>query len=74
MSQRYSIFPCKDSKTQVVRYGFKDEQADADKPKDGLVYGTPFYCLGKGFLFIENAADAITVCALLNQIETNSRK
>jgi len=69
MSQRYSIFPCKDSKTQVVRYGFKDEQADADKPKDGLVYGTPLYYFGKGWLFIDNAADAITVCALLNHIE-----
>jgi hypothetical protein len=72
MSQRYTIFPSKDNKTGVLRYGFKDEKANADKPKDALVHGTALYCIGHTFLLIENAADAITVCALLNHIEKNT--
>jgi hypothetical protein len=74
MSQRYSIFPSKDNKTGVLRYGFKVEKANEDKPKDALVHGTALYCIGNTFLIIENAADAITVCSLLNHIETTSTK
>jgi hypothetical protein len=72
MSQRYTIFQSRDNKTGVLRYGFKDEKANADKPKDALVHGTALYCIGHTFLLIENAADAITVCALLNHIEKNT--
>ncbi len=69
MSQRYTIFPSRDNKTGVLRYAFKDEQVSEHNPEDGIVYGTALYCFGKGWLFIDNAADAITVCALLNHIE-----
>ena len=76
MSQRYTIFPSKDNKTGLLRYAFKDEKADADKPSsDRLSFGTSLYSYNNGLiLIIENAADAITVCALLNHIETNSTK
>lgn len=75
MSQRYTIFPSKDNKTGVLRYAFKDEKAQADNGKAGVCYGTSLYSYNNGlFLIIENAADAITVCALLNHIETNSTK
>jgi hypothetical protein len=74
MSQRYTIFPSKDNKTGVLRYLFKADKADEDKPNDAITYGTAVYCIGNNFLIIENAADAITVCALLNHIETTSTK
>jgi hypothetical protein len=74
MSQRYTIFPSRDNKTGVLRYAFKDEKADADKASnDRLTFGTSLYSYDNGlFLIIENAADAITVCALLNHIEKNT--
>jgi hypothetical protein len=74
MSQRYTIFPSKDNKTGVLRYAFKDEKADANKPSnDRMSFGTSLYSYDNGlFLIIENAADAITVCALLNHIEKNT--
>lgn len=72
---RYTIFLSKDTKTGTVRYAFKDEKTTAEEfAKDGKCLGTPLYGLGNGFLIIENAADAITVCALLNQIEKNTSK
>jgi hypothetical protein len=73
MSQRYTIFPSKDNKTGVLRYFFKHENPDADKTKNGgICYGIQCYCMPNGsFLTIENAADAITVCALLNHLEKN---
>ena len=74
-SPRYTIFLSKDNKTGTIRYGFKDEKTTAEEyAKDGKCFGTPLYGLGNGFLIIENAADAITVCALLNQIEKNTTK
>ena len=75
MSQRYTIFPSKDNKTGVLRYAFKDEKPMSEEVRDGISYGTRLYCFTNGsFLIIENAADAITVCSLLNQIENNSTK
>lgn len=72
---RYTIFLSKDNKTGTVRYAFKVEKTTAEEiAKDGKCFGTRLYCLGDGFLIIENAADAITVCALLNQIEKNTSK
>ena len=73
MSQRYTIFPSKDKETGVLRYFFKHENPDADKTKNGgICYGIQCYCMPNGsFLTIENAADAITVCALLNHLEKN---
>jgi hypothetical protein len=72
MSQRYTIFPSKDNKTGLLRYAFKDEKA---RVEDGKSFGVHLYSYDNGlFLIIENAADAITVCALLNHIETTSTK
>ena len=70
---RWTIFPSKDSKTGTLRYLFKDEKTTAEEfAKDGKCFGTPMYFVGKGFLTIENAADAITVCSLLNELEKNN--
>jgi hypothetical protein len=67
--KRYSIFLSKDNKTGQVSYAFEDAQAEAE------MHGTRLYCFPNGcFLTIENAADAITVCSLLNQIEKTSSK
>ena len=70
---RWTIFPSKNASTGTIRYLFKDEKTTAeDFAKDGKCLGTPMYFIGKGFLTIENAADAITVCSLLNEIENNN--
>ena len=73
--KRYSIFPSKDKTTGLLKYAFKDEKIQAEEiAKDGKCFGTPMYCIGSTFLIIENAADAITVCSLLNHIENKSSK
>jgi hypothetical protein len=74
MSQRFSIFPSKDNKTGVLRYAFKDETPRVEDGKS-FSFGVNLYSYDNGlFLIIENAADAITVCALLNHIENTSTK
>jgi len=72
---RYTIFPSKDKTTGGLKYAFKDEKIHAEEiAKDGKSFGTPLYCINSTFLIIENAADAITVCSLLNHIENKSTK
>jgi hypothetical protein len=69
---RYSIYPCRDKKTDVIRYAFRDEKPQLENEQH---IGVHLYTFDNGIsLIIENAADAITVCSLLNRIKSTSTK